>query len=219
VLPLLISLLASSQLGHSSPPPWASQDTQRLLGSRYRVVCTGRGPSIDLARQEAMDNCRIAAGELLEQRLSVKQLTFGSEKHVAYHQEIAKEMSFTGLVCKPLHEQTEEMDASTKLWLMCEFDLSHARASRSREDSGKNSRAGNRVLTMAVVPRCSEVLVRGKSLPGRVLPCGRNPVSVLLFPDDSEVIVRAPGFLPKTITPSVRPSSREYLKVFMEPGI
>jgi hypothetical protein len=217
-LPLL-SLFVSA--AHAEAPSWAVNDAERLEGTRYQAACSGEGPSVGLARQEAIDSCRVSAAQHLPSEITVKSISITSETDGAYHQEVLKRASVTGLVCVPRRERVQETSISVKVWVLCDFDLSRARMGGTPALAGERGAQGRerRVLTLAVVPACSSVIVRGES-PARIVRCDRNPMSVLLEPGDSEVLVRAKGRLPKSLPIKARwaKKGREYARVVLDPA-
>lgn len=209
----------------AAPPAWAVRNTQRIQGNFYHVVCSGIGPSISLARQDAIDGCKSSAAQQLEAEVLVKSMSVISEREGAYQQEVSHSSRVTGLVCVPRREEIEETEARVRLWVLCEFDLSKARAIRelSAEGGPADSRwAGqgrtdsSQVLTLAVVPRCTDLLIRGRG-PARVIRCDRNPISIVLGPSDREVLVRSTGRMPKSIPLKTARGAREYTKVVLDP--
>jgi len=228
---LLLSLLASQ--ASASPPDWATHDTQKLVGNRYEAVCTGEGPSLADARQEAVDSCTVSAAQHLPRKLTVRSLSVSSEVDAAWQQEVVGKSQVANLVCNPQQEKIEETESKVKVWLRCEFDL--AKAKRWSAPFGRklsDSRTGldplvpdqlalkdpreNRVLTLAVVPACSSLIVSGGS-PARVVRCDRNPVSVIVEPGDREVLVRSKGMLPKRIA-LTRSKARQYARIVLAPA-
>lgn len=211
-------------------PDWASRDTQRREGNILRLVCAGSGPSIGFARRDALDSCRVSAAQQVANDLSVKSLSISSERDVAYQQEVLNQTHVTGLTCLPRREQIVQKDAEITLWLLCEFDLSKARAERGREpQSDRESDADDfaagsyvvdderKVLTITSVPGCSDMIVRGSG-PARVVPCDHNPVSIVLRPGDGEIILRAPNHFPKSIFLGPKREVRGYVQIILEPS-
>ncbi|MGZ3696616.1 MAG: hypothetical protein ACXWPM_10925 [Bdellovibrionota bacterium] len=205
-------------------PSWAMHDTQRLEGSVYRVVCSGLGPSIGFARQDAIDSCKASAAQHLSSDISVKSLSVTSERQSAYQQEVVNHAEVSGLVCIPRREEIQEGESQVRLWVLCEFDLSHAQAAAVRRAPSQDPvRFGSyetdqkRVLTLAVIPRCTDLIIRGGG-PARLVRCDQNPVSVFLDPQDQEVLVRANGYFPKTLPLAANTEARSYEKVILEPN-
>jgi hypothetical protein len=220
-------------------PAWALKDTQRLDGKSFRVVCSGTGPSIGFARQDALDSCKVSAAQQLTTEITVKSMSVTSESQAAYQQEVLNLSQVSGLSCTPRREEIEEGDAEVRLWLLCEFDLAKAHVVRSRggdrrpdsdflsaEWGGGRARSSEpgallsderKVLTLVVVPRCGNIIVRGRG-PARSAPCAQNPVSVILEPGDRELILRADGYLPKTIFLGPDRAARGYAQVLLAPN-
>src|SRR5688572_11478500 len=98
-------------------PPWAKENTQVLNGKVYTVVCSGEGPSADIARGEALNSCRSLAARQLHSDLKVKVLSLETEKDIAFHQEISSEGQYSGLLCNPQNESIEEENGHITAWL------------------------------------------------------------------------------------------------------
>jgi hypothetical protein len=249
---LLLAALLSTQIAIASTPQWALKDTAQLNGKVLRVACTGMGPGVAQARQEAIDSCKMSAAQYLISDVRMKSLTVSTERDTAYQQEVQNQAQVSGLVCEPKHEQIEETEDRVKLWVLCDFDLSRARMSRNLtpesttlEKSAANARGEDwvknradietveaargksqsaedvvertRVLTVAVVPQCRDVVVTG-SAPARLLRCDRNPISILIEPGDQKVLIRADGHFPKSILLGSGGELRAYAKVMLQSG-
>ncbi|MBK9038020.1 MAG: hypothetical protein IPL83_02475 [Bdellovibrionales bacterium] len=93
---------------------------------------------------------------------------------------------------------------------------------RSAPSSGptasKISYGENRHFLLSVVPSCESILVRGKQ--SRTIHCKGNPVTVLVLPTDTEIIIRGPsGFAPKHLKVHGKQSgseSIETMEVYLE---
>lgn len=211
----------------AATPAWALRDSQRLEGKMLKVVCSGTGPSIGFARQSALDSCKVSAAQQLFTDVTVKSISVTSETQAAFQQEVVNESQVSGLSCAPRREEAEETGAEVRLWLLCEFDLSKARIVEARPNDRKPDSDVSRsdilsderkVLTLAVVPGCGDLIIRG-GRPARSVSCnGRNPMSVVLNPDDRELILRASGYLPKTIFLGPERASRSYAQIYLEPN-
>ncbi len=83
---------------------------------------------------------------------------------------------------------------------------------------GKSTTGEDRHLVLSVVPACESILVRGKQ--SRTIHCKGNPVTVLVFKSDTEMIVRGPaGFAPKHLKVHEKrtdTSPTETLEVYLE---
>jgi hypothetical protein len=119
------------------------------------------------------------------------------------------------------------------VWLLCEFDLSKARPVRGAETGGLSDFAipaelpiatelmqnpvisDNRVVvTLATIPRCDDVIVMGRG-PARVISCHRNPMPVLIDPEDDEIVVRARDHFPKSVFLGPHREARGYVQVVL----
>jgi hypothetical protein len=119
LLAWFLALIPSAAV--AGAPFWAQHDSQRLDGKIFRIVCSGTGPSIGFARQNALDSCKVSAAQQLATDVVVKSVSVTSETQAAFQQEVVNESQVTGLSCTPKREETEETDAEVKLWLLCEF--------------------------------------------------------------------------------------------------
>lgn len=119
-------------------PNWAQKNTLQIDGSRLSVVCSGQGPSVDLARAYAIRNCRISASDTIQDRYSVQGLTIESDKDVGFHQEVESKGSFKGLSCQPVKDEVRRFGSGLyEVWLQCNFDLGKIqRVTTDEEDDG-----------------------------------------------------------------------------------
>lgn len=222
-----VACLFLSVVALAAPPDWARQNGIQQKGSILSVVTTGSGPSLDLARRSAMDQAKGTAAEQVNGSAYIQSMSIETEKTASFHSEISSTKKVEGLACKPLNEHVEEKDGIYTVWMRCEFDIKKARVEMVNENGSqhRNTRANdkntaksievversspgsgpvaskvsfgeNRHLILSVVPWCESILVRGKQ--SRTILCKNNPVTVLILPTDSELIIRGPsGFAPK----------------------
>lgn len=236
-------ILYLSAITSAEPPLWTQSNTQNLKGNTLRVVCSGIGPSLDLARKDAIESCRTTAAQYLKSEITMKALSVESEKEVAFHKEVSEKRKITGLNCTPGRDYVEETPAQTKIWMECHFDLSkpsvttespnpsisqatdfiyNRKALEAPGDSILAAQLGESVvserslLTLAVIPQCTDLLVRNSSTPARLIKCESDPVSVTVLPLDTEIIVRSTGYIPKTIELSKNRRPNESVQVFLE---
>ena len=122
--------------GRADLPSWAKENTVVQQDRTLRVVCSGRGPSVDQARTYALRNCKSSTADFLQNDLTVRGLTVESESGVAIHQEIEGRTHFKGLSCKPLQDHVRSLsDGLLEVWLRCEFDLAKVeQTAEQRED-------------------------------------------------------------------------------------
>jgi hypothetical protein len=227
-------------------PQWAQQDSQRRSGNTYGVICSGDGPSIDLARSAATESCHSSATQQLKTNITVKALSVETERDVAFHQEVSQETQFyEGLSCLPEKEAVETQGNSFRVWLMCRYNLEKVKIVTKPSEANAEPRSGsmienkgeltkvnesgraiatgrylkdkNRTLTIASIPPCSELIVRGNK-PAKVVQCVANPMPVIIGPDESEIVVRARGYLSKTISLSNRKDVDDDVQVVLEPS-
>jgi hypothetical protein len=241
VLLLLAPVLSVSAAANA--PAWALHDTEHLTGNIYAAVCSGSGPSIGFARQEAIDSCRTSAALHLPSEITIKSMSVTSETQGAFQQEVRNHARVSGLVCAPKREEIEETETGVRLWILCQFDLSRARIGGKNQPGTNDNdpesddpsvwvreRAGRdlaqtgaywvdkrKVMTFATIPMCTDLIVRGAA-PARVIRCNQNPISIILEPSDREVIVRASGYFARSVSFGSGRISSSYEKVVLEPS-
>jgi len=229
-------------------PPWASSNTQIRIGDIYRVVCSGDGPAIDIARREATNSCMIDASRQLNRNTKIRSMTIETEKEAAFHQEVNEDVNVSNLQCNPIKESIEQQsDRRFIVWLHCEFDISivgieldekprdqalNSEATRMKEElkQVKSIRKGNvknqnkvivstakKALNIATIPSCSEILIRG--INPRIVKCIHNPIGIVVDDSDDEAIVRADGFVPKSINLKLllKENSHAPIQVILDP--
>lgn len=229
---------------------WTKTNTQVRIGKSLQVVCSGSAPlgAIDLARKGALQSCRNSAIAHLQTNLIQKSLVIETESNVGLHSETIQQASYSGLDCKQDKEKIEDnkQDGVTTVFLRCVFDLSKAKVAAIEEpaesqmesaDLIKNktdasalpvsqfSRSKNKIeksenkhLVISTIPVCDSIVVRGRP---RTIKCDSNPITLLIFPEDREIILRAPGYKPKHIIldkdrSPARSNEIESLEVYFE---
>ncbi len=223
----LTVLLALASVDVSAMPSWATQNSLRVEGKLLRISCSGTGPTAGIARKEALNDCWTSAAHMLSSDISVKSLSASSERQVIYQQEVVNRSRIKGLGCTPRRETIERSGEELTVWLLCEFDLTKAKPIHPIHDadaelpiateSVQNSVDSDDkvVVTLATVPKCDDVIVMGRG-PARILPCHRNPMPVLIAPDDSEIRVRAKDHFPKSVFLGPRREARGYVQVVLQ---
>jgi len=200
----------------------------------------------DLARREARENCLIAASQQLTTTVHARSVAAESEKGIVFHSEVAEEQHYKGLTCVPGREFIEESQSQSRVWLECTFNLKKAKlvsaddkptdsdakvkaswvsvqsdqsiaAPDAMKNSGRYISSELKTITISVVPRCDDILIRGEK-PVRVVKCASDPVTVTIGSDENEVIVRAAGFLPKIIHLNEKREGNEYVQIFLDPA-
>lgn len=209
-----------------SEPEWVRGiNTQKLDGKKLTILCVGDGPSQDLARQSATSSCLSTARRQMITKQKIKSLTVETESSVGYHEEVSEDITVSGLICKPKREAFENDESSFHIWLLCEFNFENAKiidaiapdkTQIKQTDSDTVNRneliqlnvtAGVRKnhdsisteqnIIVVSVPPCESIIIRGKK--PRTHVCKNNPTTLRIYNDDEEAIVRANGYLPKTI--------------------
>lgn len=192
-----------------------TQTPPRLNGTHVLVSCHGLGPDKDLAFRNALDQCRGLAVDQLASGFDIESLTIETETSAAYHEEISASRHISGLQCLVRQQREQDTDSGISLWLQCDFDSAKTKIESSPGrgltaipsprlaialDSPKPEfiQSQNKQLIIATVPQCESMLVRGKM--NRVIDCESNPISLLVYSTDKEIIIRAKGYDPEHIT-------------------
>ncbi len=202
-------------------PPWASAPPMQT-GTIFLVACKGEGPSLDLARTEAINGCKISASNQISAQTKINSLSIETEKDVSLHVEIETVSSLNGLTCQEQKEDHEGGDGHYIIFVQCKFDLSKVSTNddktsakeppktvsnqsdltkvKSGASEGKSTYQKSEISTISIacIPKCDSLLVKGPK--ARTVQCVSNPVEITLYPEDIEVIARAKGFKPKVIT-------------------
>jgi hypothetical protein len=71
-----------------------------------------------------------------------------------------------------------------------------------------------RVLSIAVIPMCADLIVSGDA-PARHIRCDRNPISITIGRGDRSILVRADGYVSKSILLARSKDLRGYAKVVL----
>lgn len=212
----------------AAAPEWIKNDTLIKNGSVLTVVCVGSGPSLDIGRRLATDQCKSTAAEQANSSARIKSLSIQTEKTISFHEEISSNKKIINLTCNPEKEYFEIQGDSYHVWIKCRFDLSRAQVVNSDKDEDTAIPSGsvdsliknhdnissvpkynseysekkrvtgeNRSFTLISIPQCQTILIRGEK--PRSVNCDEMPKTFLVYPNDTELIVRASGYLPKHI--------------------
>lgn len=244
----LIALLAFGGISsaEAKTPEWARTNTQSLSGTIFSTTCSGTGPSIDLARKDALDSCKLSARQQLVSSIKVKSLTIQTEQSSGFHEEISENTQYSGLTCTPNKDEVEDLDGSYRVWMQCKFDLSKVSvvtqsdtiqevpSSNISGDSVKNRDSlvsveqrqliskdpqyltnDQSTLSLSSIPACESLVIRGPK--GRVIQCTENPIAIILNQTDEEIIVRANGYKPKTISLGPEKRRHDSVNVILDP--
>ena len=207
ILILFASLLVFAPIVARAMPSWVSSTKSEVTDSIVEVNCSGDGPSADLARSAAINDCLGSAGDLIAPSLNVSTLVVETETSAGLHQEIAKKHSFKGLTCQPIKEVVEGGQGSFTVWVRCRFDRSKvaiveiSNVAKKKENAKplslmKVSKERKRI-NISTVPSCTTLIVKGKS--GRIIKCDRNPMEIVVDQGEKTVLIRADGHQPEEI--------------------
>lgn len=229
---ILASLIGRPSLSYGDIPSWAKKDSTRRQGSLLTTVCEGTGPSASLARKEAISGCQVTAKQFLNRETKIKTLSVETEYSVGFHQEVEETGIIHNLTCNPKRDEVTERADQYHVWVECQFDLNQTKSEPARltkpivekEEGIKSLKAIKpstavdidrdiRTVFLESIPSCESIVVRGQK--PRTLKCETNPMRVVVDKSDEEIIVRATGFLPKTISIQ-KGRSNETLQVFLE---
>ena len=216
-------------VSHAKIPTWAANNSTKLNGSSLRTACHGVGPSVDIARSEALKSCQLSASQFFNSKVKIKSLSVETEKSVGFHQEVSSEDELSNLICDPIKDELEETDSQFSVWLQCKFDLNKIKtkpimkitATAIKEDTNLAyskpskfiSTNSNRTLFLSTVPKCESIIIKGER--SRTIDCKSNPVELSLYESDVEMIIRAKNYKPKTIELTNR-SNNENLQILLD---
>lgn len=191
-------ILVFMAIAHSSfgkEPSWYNQPALKLKNT-LEVSCRGTGPDADVAIRIAMNQCRSIAAEQILSSFEVKTLSVETEGSAGFHSEVESNQSVTGLACKIGQQYLEESDETHTAWVRCQFDTSLTKVVPLIKTKGNSSiQSKNVQMILSSVPMCNSLIVRGSM--ARVITCHENPQTVMIYPDDVEIVVRSAGYIPK----------------------
>lgn len=170
----------------------------------------------------------LASEQVDGQNTEIKSVIIETEKDPPkLHQEISKNSTITGLRPKIEKDHTErDEDGGYVVTLLVRYDLNSAKLIPIGEPAPKvddentsstlavdnvlsspsNSgvkrknlvQSANRVVSLSVIPKCDDILIRSKS--SRTLTCSTMPMTIAIdVSSDREIIIRAKNYLTKTL--------------------
>lgn len=224
--PLLLQLaipviaLVWAEAGYSAPPSWATRDTQKRVGSSYEVVCSGNGPDINIARDNATNQCDISAVKQFKTSINVKSLTVETETDASMHSEVSSNVVIKNLQCNPINESVDYAQDRVTVYLKCRYNLTETSSHDGEPETSIKSKTfadGSAIKTVSIasVPPCANLIVRGNN--SRTIKCESNPMSIAIYPSDNEVIIRADKYQPKTVSANDLLTKNGAYNVFLEP--
>lgn len=226
---LIMAFIFISSVGHAKIPSWATSNSTKLNGSTLRTVCHGLGPSVEIARSEALKSCQLNASQFFTSKIKVKSLSVETEKSVGYHQEVSSNDELSNLLCDPTRDELEEADSQFSIWLECKFNLKKVKANSSKESSSSvteddanlsyakpstvTSEHSRKTIFLSTIPKCESIIIKGGR--PRTIDCKNNPVELDITDTDNEAILRAKEFKPKTIQLKKR-TDNETIQILFE---
>jgi hypothetical protein len=208
---MAVTFIAS--VSHAKVPTWAANNSTKLTGSSLRTVCHGTGPSVEIARSEALKSCQLSASQFFKSKIKIKSLSVETEKSVGFHQEVSSDDEFSNLICDPIKDELEEVDSQYSIWIECKFNLNKVSVAHTdKPESPPNNKNLNELepikikdtsdqqskyIFVTIIPKCESILVKGRS--SRVVECSQNPLKIQVKDDDQEILIRTKGYKPKTI--------------------
>ncbi len=212
-------------------PSWTKSAT-KLDGKTYTTVCSGQGPSVDLARAASLNSCKSSAATALSSTFSVSTTTIQTEQSSGLHEVVESSEKYENLSCDPQKEEIIESSGSYKVWTLCRFSLDKVQAKAEPAKPEVRDKAPlsviddklptnythgtRRKISLAVVPQCESVIVLGSQ--PRIVDCTSSPVLVIISPNDSQLIIRGDvsEYQPKKINLNQTENRDETLQVFLE---
>jgi len=205
----LLFLLADAD---AKIPEWAARNSTKLNGQILSTVCHGTGPSLDIARVDALKSCQSNASQYFKSKIRIKSLSVETEKSVGFHQEVMNDDEIDGLSCDPQRDETSETDSQFSVWIECKFDLQKVNVSPTKStdavaNTGLNRLESSKIdvtpdiqakhIFISTVPKCESAIVRGVA--SRTIQCSQNPLKIQINDTDDEILIRANGYRPKSI--------------------
>jgi hypothetical protein len=170
-------------------------------GSVYQTICNGSGPSIDLARSEAILNCKSSAAAILKSDIRISSLVINTETNSGLHEEIVENKSIKNLICIPGNEKIRGQAGFFEITLECRFDLSKVIILQNKVDEikmNKTVNSQNKRIVVSTVPKCDSIVIVGKQ--SDILNCNSNPIVIYIPIGSQEIIIRAKNYKPKHLS-------------------
>lgn len=231
-------------VAHAAAPAWFTDCTTRRVDGSLSTCCMGTGPDKSTAERIALDQCAgIATQYVKGYSFKNNSLTVEDTERISLHAEISSTLRVQNLPCNPVRQQaaTDENDQYT-VYTQCSFALDTASVSTSREGvneseeesliKGKSQlesvpttevpakqsyiHSSSRQIILATYPPASSILIRGEK--PRMVKVTGNPQTILVYPSDKEIILKAKGMRPKHIqlSPGKSTDSDEVLHVHFD---
>lgn len=200
-------------VSYAKIPDWAANNNLQLNGPVVTAVCSGTGPSIDIARKDAIHSCQITASQFLKTKINVKSLSIQTENSSGFHEEVTQNYSIEGLTCLPQKDEAFEENGAFRIWIKCNFDLSQTivEADSKTIDYKDQSKTNtleviqinkkenylSKFILISVVPKCDSMIIKGTQ--SRIIDCRNNPMKIQIAGSETEILIRAKNYKPKSI--------------------
>lgn len=174
-------------------PKWVQSDSHFQKGNIYRVTCSGRGPAVDIARNEAIKGCISSAALQVQSSFKVKSVTVETEKSTGYHQEIAEDKTVSGLSCNQIKEEIEDTGSGFQVWVQCEFDLRQATIidePPTKSDNAAQPNDPSVVVNKAQLGSVAAVPVQQQNQSTKTKTAERRTLTVSTVPQCDSIIIR-----------------------------
>ncbi|KAB8040823.1 hypothetical protein GCL60_02535 [Silvanigrella paludirubra] len=142
--------------------------------------------------------------------------------HDHYSVWIQCEYDLSKIKVKKLNENNNNLNTKNikkdNSWIQNRGELATPLLSNNNIIHNKSVYSSSKIINISVIPQCSQLLIRGKKS-SRIVDCNTNPISVLISPEETQIIVRSvSGYLPKTIQLSETRNKDENVQVILDRG-
>ncbi len=204
-------------------PAWAT-NASHIDRYAYTTACNGKGPSLDLARNDSLTSCKKSAAAVLSKSFAVKSISVQTEQASGLHEEVSSTEQFQNLSCDPLQEEIKQDSGFFEVWTLCKFSIEGLKV--NQEDSfhpkqisvDKTIRGEKYTLILTVIPDCKSIMILGDT--PRQIECKSNPVLVTLSPKDRQLIVRGDilNYQPQTVELNNKETRDENIQIILIPN-
>lgn len=194
-------------------PSWATNGTITKSGDYVTSVCEGTGSSVSIARQEAIQNCQASVSQFLNGEVKISALSVETEKDIGFHQQVEQRLNVKNFNCEPVQDEIVQNENNYTYWIKCKFDakkiitipsinedntpqIKHS-GLKSVERLKSKDIAEGKVLILETIPQCDSILVKG--IKARTIACKSNPLSLVIYEKDEQIIIRLKDYQTKTL--------------------
>lgn len=190
------SLVSSNEIFQENKkiPKWAKKNTEKRVGKIYYAVGNGKGPSLEIAKNEAINSCRSVVANRLNSHLNMRSLTVETQKDVSFHQELSSNYEVVGLECETVKDELIDINGTFEVWIKCKCEASNAKVTLKDEDrTGRNKKApvrsGNRSSKIYRNSTLEESSVENYSDQGDTNIDLDKEVSILTIPKCDDIVI------------------------------